>query len=120
MTETRSLGARGEALAAEYLIEQGYRVVARNHRSRLGELDLIAEDGPETVFVEVKSRLGGEETSPEEAVGPAKVARVVRLAEAYLADAERLDCMWRIDAIAVLLDPAGRLIRLDHIRNAVY
>lgn len=120
MTGRKQLGDRGEALAADYLTGQGYRVLARNHRTSLGELDLVAQDGAELVFVEVKTRVGRADTAPEESVGPAKVTRLARLAEAYLADRRREDAMWRIDVVAVLLDRDGRLVRLDHLRNAVY
>jgi putative endonuclease len=120
VTARKELGARGETLAAEYLAGQGYRVLSRNYRSALGELDLVAQDGPELVFVEVKTRIGGQHIAPEESVSPSKAARLARLAEAYLSDRKRHDAMWRIDVIAVLLDGTGRLVRLDHLRNAVY
>jgi putative endonuclease len=120
VSDRKLLGTRGETLAAEYLARQGYRVLARNHRTSLGELDVVAQDGPEMVFVEVKTRVGRFEVAPEESVSPAKVARLTRLAEAYLADRRREDAMWRIDVVAVLLDSNGRLVRLDHLRNAVY
>lgn len=120
MTDRQQLGSRGEGLAAAYLARQGYRVLARNHRGSLGELDLVVQDGPETVFVEVKTRVGRSDTAPEESVSPSKVARLARLAEAYLADQHREEAMWRIDVVAVLLDRDGRLVRLDHLRNAVY
>ena len=120
MPDRKQLGDRGEQMAADYLARQGYRVLTRNHRGPLGELDLVAQDGPETVFVEVKTRVGRSDVAPEESVSPSKVARLTRLAEAYLADRRREEAMWRIDVIAVLLDAEGRLVRLDHLRNAVY
>jgi putative endonuclease len=116
----KELGIKGEDLAASYLARQGYRVIARNHRTPLGELDLIAADGPETVFVEVKTRVGGRESTPEEAVNGRKVERLARLAEAYLIASGRQDAMWRIDVVAVVVDGVGQLRRLDHLRNAVY
>ena len=120
MTDRKQLGARGEVLAAEYLTGLGYRVLGRNHRTPLGELDLVVQDGPEVVFVEVKTRVGGQQVAPEASVGASKAARLARLAEAYLADRGREDAMWRIDVVAVLLDRAGDVVRLDHLRNAIY
>jgi putative endonuclease len=120
MLDSKALGARGEELAARHLTDQGYRLLARNHRTRLGELDIVAEDGPEVVFVEVKTRLGSPDQVPEESVSVAKVRRLARLAEAYLAATERQERMWRIDVVAVILDRSGALRRLDHLRNAVY
>ena len=120
MLDSKALGVRGEELAVQHLVHQGYRLLARNHRTRLGELDIVAEDGPEVVIVEVKTRVGGLDRVPEESVGPAKVRRLERLAEAYLAATGRQERMWRIDVVAVVLDRAGVLRRLDHLRNAVY
>ena len=80
MLSRKELGLRGESLAADYLAGQGYRLLARNHRTPLGELDLIARDGPELVFVEVKTRIGGEQTAPEESVNWSKAERLARLA----------------------------------------
>lgn len=120
MLTRKELGLLGENLAAEYLAGQGYRVLRRNYRNSLGELDLILQDGAETVFVEVKTRVGGLGARPEESVSPAKVGRLARLAESYLVAARHEDAMWRIDVVAVVLDPAGRLRRLEHLRNAVY
>jgi putative endonuclease len=120
MLDSKALGVRGEELAVQHLVHQGYRLLARNYRTRHGELDVIAEDGLEVVFVEVKTRVGGLDQVPEESVGAAKVRRLERLAEAYLGATGRQEQMWRIDVVAVVLDRAGALRRLDHLRNAVY
>jgi putative endonuclease len=116
----KELAQLGEDLAARHLTRHGFRILARNFRIPRGELDLIAQDGPELVFIEVKSRIGGAESRPEEAVNARKVVRLARLAEAYLAKSGREDAMWRIDVVAVVLDSSGRLVRLEHLRNAVY
>jgi putative endonuclease len=116
----KQLGGRGEELAARYLQRLGYRLLARNYRTVLGELDLIAQDGPEVVFVEVKTRMGADQSHPEESVNPAKVERLARLAESYLAAKRREETLWRIDVVAVVVDRNGELRRLDHLRNAVY
>jgi len=101
------LGARGEELAAAALVARGYLIVDRNWRCSLGELDIVAVDGAETVFVEVKTRSGAGFGHPFEAVTPVKLARLRRLAaawcEAHPGDHDRI----RIDAIAVLLPPRG-------------
>src|SRR5512144_1403746 len=97
MAERQALGARGEEIAARHLATGGYRVIERNHRTSLGELDIIAEDGAEIVFVEVKTRVGGLSQVPEESVNAAKVRRLTRLAETYLATTGRSERMWRID-----------------------
>lgn len=120
MLGNRDLGRLGEALAAAHLGRQGYRVLARNARTALGELDLVCEDGPEVVFVEVKCRRAGGSSSPEDSVGRVKLARLARLAEEYLVRSGRESAMWRIDLVAIELDRQGGLVRLEHHRNAGY
>jgi putative endonuclease len=62
----RTKGVEGEALAAAFLEQQGYRVLERNFRFERGEVDLVAKEGDELVFVEVKTRYGGKFGTPEE------------------------------------------------------
>jgi putative endonuclease len=118
VTWNRALGRRGEDLAADRLQRQGYRVLARNLRTPLGELDLVCEDGPEVVFVEVKARRVGGRGAPEEAVGRLKLQRLARLAEAYLVSTGREAAMWRIDVVAIELGRDGTVVRFEHYRNA--
>ena len=114
----RTLGRLGEDLAAEHLERLGYAIVARNHRTRHGELDLVACDGRTLVFCEVKTRRG--RGDPWDGLHPAKQAQVRRMARAYLAgEAERPRVPGlRFDAIGVVIDPRGRLVRLDHLEGA--
>jgi putative endonuclease len=114
----KSLGRWGEGLAAELLQGKGYEIVARNWRCAHGEIDIIAREGEELIFVEVKTRRGTVMGSPEEGLTPRKAGRVVELAQAYLAEAD-LDADWRVDLIAVELDAQGKLIRCEHIPNAI-
>jgi putative endonuclease len=113
------LGRLGERLAAEHLERLGYRVLARRHRTRWGELDLVAAGEDTIVFCEVKTRRKGSGT-PWDALGDAKRAQVRRMASAWLAEtAERP--YWaelRFDAIGVVVDARGRLVRLDHLEGA--
>ena len=112
------LGRRGEHAAAEHLERLGWRVVARNHRTRFGELDLVALDGRTLVFVEVKTRRG--RGQPWDALGPQKQAQVRRMARAFLAEVEdrpRTSAI-RFDAIGVVFDLADRLVALDHLEAA--
>ncbi|HLH65448.1 MAG TPA: YraN family protein [Solirubrobacteraceae bacterium] len=114
------LGAAGESLAVEHLVRLGYRIVERNFRTRLGELDIVALDGRTLAFCEVKTRRrGGRTGGALEAVTAAKRARVRRMAAAWLA--QRSDRPYapsiRFDAIAVTVDGAGRLVALEHLRG---
>jgi putative endonuclease len=112
------LGRLGERLAAEHLERLGYAIVARNHRTRYGEIDLIACDGRTLVFCEVKTRRG--RGQPWDALHPAKQAQVRRMARAYLSDATdrpRVSLL-RFDAVGIVIDARGRLTRLEHLEDA--
>jgi putative endonuclease len=116
----RMLGRRGECCALEHLRRRGYALVARNHRTRHGEIDLIVCDRRALVFVEVKTRRHGRRTgTPLEAIPPTKQAQVRRMARAWLAatpDRPRVPEL-RFDAIGVTLDGAGRLLSLEHLEG---
>ncbi len=114
----RGLGAMGEELAARRLSAAGYEIVTRNWRCRAGELDLVARQGECLVLVEVRTRRGKALGPPEESITPAKQARLITLAEAYV-QAVDWPGDWRIDVVAVELDLGGRLLRVDHYENAV-
>ncbi|NWG00465.1 MAG: YraN family protein [Thermoanaerobaculaceae bacterium] len=112
----RSRTARwGERLAELWLRAKGYRIVARNWRCALGELDLVCADGQVLVFVEVKTRRSMEAGRPEEAVTGAKQRRLVRLAQAYLGERKVLPPC-RFDIVAV--DWSRWLPRLRHLKAA--
>lgn len=117
----RSLGAFGEAAALAHLQRRGAAIIERNWRCRHGEIDLVALLGGQLLFVEVRTRRrGGAGPAPEESLGPAKIARLGRLAYAYLEAAGRdPEAPWRIDLIAVEVDAAGRVARLEQIEGAV-
>ncbi|HET8978627.1 MAG TPA: YraN family protein [Solirubrobacteraceae bacterium] len=114
-------GRSGEDLAAEHLRRLGYEIVERNYRTRWGELDIVARAGGTIAFCEVKTRrAGGRAGGPLDAVGPAKQARVRRMAASWLTqrrDRPYADVI-RFDAIGVTLDAAGRLLSLEHLEGA--
>jgi putative endonuclease len=98
----------------------GYDVVTRNHRTRFGELDLVAFDGTTLVFCEVKTRRAGPGSSPWDALGEGKQGQVRRMAAAWLAetvDRPRAPEL-RFDAIGVTVDARGALVALDHLEGA--
>jgi putative endonuclease len=115
----RPLGALSEDRASHFLRGLGYEILERNARTRWGELDIVARDGSELVFVEVKARRAGSLTAPVESVTPQKVRRLVRLAEAYLAARDQSDRAWRIDVVALVVRSDGYVQELTHIPNAV-
>ena len=112
------LGRLGEDLAATHLERLGYTLLARNHRTRHGELDVVAVDGDALVFVEVKTRRGA--GSPWDALHDGKRLQVREMARAYLGDVRdrpRTRTV-RFDAIGVTIDRHGRLASLDHLQGA--
>jgi putative endonuclease len=113
------LGRTGEDLAAQHLERRGFRIVARNHRTRYGELDVIAHDGRVLVFAEVKTRRAGSGT-PWDTLDERKCRQVRRMAAAWLAEApdRPRSAELRFDAIGVVIDARGRLVRLDHLEAA--
>ena len=118
-TPRQHLGRLGERLAAEHFSRLGFDVLAQNHHTRWGELDLVLSDGRTLVFCEVKTRrLGSGE--PFENLHTAKQGQVRKMSAAWLA--EVTDRPWhdelRFDAVGVLVDSRGELVRLDHIEGA--
>jgi putative endonuclease len=123
--QRRRHGELGERIAEEHLEHRGYSIVARNFRTRYGELDLIAADDRSLVFCEVKTRIAGSRGGPDgplDAIGPRKRDRLRRMATQWLADtpgsARPSRAELRFDAIGVMLTPAGRLLALEHVENA--
>ncbi|HEU4703056.1 MAG TPA: YraN family protein [Conexibacter sp.] len=113
------LGRAGEQLAAEHLERRGFAILARNHRTRWGELDLIAADAQRIVFCEVKTRRAGA-SGPFDGLRASQCRRLRRMAAAWLQ--ERHDRPHvpelRFDAIGVTIDARGRLVALEHLEGA--
>lgn len=105
MNARATLGVLGEDLACEALLRRGFRILARRHRTRYGEIDIIALDGDTTVFVEVKARRGSSFGEAVESIPGWKRRRIGAMALDYLAWIGRLDQPCRFDVVAV--DGAG-------------
>ena len=95
------LGQQGEALACQYLSRHGYRVIVKNYRTKLGEIDIIAEEKGTLVFVEVKTRRGHQCGHPFEAVTPTKCRQISKVALQYLAETGREGQAARFDVVAI-------------------
>ena len=114
------LGRAGERLALEHLERLGYRLVARNPRTRFGEIDLIVDSPRSLVFVEVKTRRSERPGAAWDSLDERKRRHVRRLAAAFLSEAAGRPRrpQVRFDAIGVTIDGRGRLVCLDHVENA--
>lgn len=118
MTEERlSLGRWGEEEAAKYLRRLGMKIVERNFRTPVGEIDVIARQGGTLVFIEVKTRRSALFGAPQEAVGRAKQRQIVRTAQWYLGSGRGKGLQPRFDVIAVRQGKDGAA-ELEHIQNA--
>lgn len=118
MSDGVQLGKQGESWAAAYLEGQGYVILERNYSLRLGEIDIIARDGDELVFVEVKSRRSVRFGVPEEAVTRRKQRRISRVALAYLSDNGLLDVNARFDVVSIVAPGDGAAPRITQHKNA--
>mgnify|MGYP003958302393 FL=1 len=118
MTKQRQqTGAAGEQIACDFLQELGYRIVERNHRTRLGELDIIAEYEEFLVFCEVKTRKGRGGPHPSLSVTTKKIAKLRQLGEFYLSLMHLTHMQPRFDVIAIQLVD-GKPPNIDHFINA--
>ena len=102
------LGPRGESLAARFLEGIGYRILARNYRAPGGEVDVVAADGDDIVFVEVKTFTGSEFGEPAERVESGKQRRLGRAALFYLQERRLEGASFRFDVVAICMDAEPR------------
>ncbi len=118
MTEARlTLGAWGEDRAAEYLCQQGLKIIERNFRTPVGEIDIIARNRKFLVFVEVKTRRSTAFGTPQEAVGARKQRQIIRTAHWYLQNNKNLRLQPRFDVIAILCQ-SNAAVEVTHIQDA--
>jgi len=110
-------GRLGEDLAAQFLEGKGYRIIERNYRYDRGEVDIVAQDGTELVFVEVKLRETEEFGSPEEAVTPFKEEQLKKVAEGYLFEHALEDQSCRFDVVAITY--VGGKPRIRILQNVI-
>jgi putative endonuclease len=114
----KSFGALGEQYAAQYLKKQRYKILVKNYNNKLGEIDLIARDGDEIVFVEVKARSADPLLSGQYAVNRQKQFHILRTASLYLQESGT-KLQPRFDVIEVEIDRAsGKLVKLGHYKAA--
>lgn len=112
----RELGQQGEEIAARHLQKKGYRIIARNFRTRYGELDIICLKNGILVFVEVKTRRSEIFGAAEEALTPKKIEHIRKVALQYLADNQSKHKEIRFDVITILM--INNEPRLNHIEAA--
>ncbi len=97
----RLFGDASEQLAEQYLVARGYKILDRQFLTRGGEIDLVAEQGGEIVFIEVKARKSDEFGYPEAAVTKTKLRKIAQTAELYLRLKGLTEAAYRVDVIAI-------------------
>jgi putative endonuclease len=115
-TNRKQLGAAGEELAVAALRNRGYNILATNYTAALGEIDIIARHRGFLVFIEVKTRKSLRFGAPQEAVSPAKQARLQRLADYYVKQKRLQAPRMRFDVVAIIL--GGDAPQVEIIENA--
>lgn len=115
-TDRQKLGQTSEQAAAAYLRERGLRIVVQNYRCRYGEMDLVARDEDQLVFVEVRSSRDGHFANPKESVGSRKKRTLSMVALNYLKERGLLDRRSRFDVIIVIGE--GDCTEIEWLKNA--
>ena len=114
--QNRNKGIAGEREVTKYLKSQGYTIVARNYRTKYGEIDIIALDGEYLVFVEVKSRLSNQYGNPVESVDTTKQKRIIKSAKAFWYFGAYREYQPRFDVVEVFYHNGQ--IKINAIENA--
>lgn len=113
----KTVGAVGEAAAATYLIENGYRILERNFRTRIGEIDIIAEKNDILTFIEVKTKTGTKTGMPYEQVTHTKLRHLRRIIEVYLIMKKAHSRKCALDVISIVLDNHEQVKELKHYQS---
>ena len=118
-TPRAKLGTFGEELASRFLQDHGYQIVTTNYRCAYGEVDIVALEGEELVFVEVRTRRDGIFGTPEESLSGRKLQRLLATCQNYVQQRGAKDAPWRVDLVSVYLDGgrSRRLQRINHLRH---
>ncbi len=112
----KRLGNEGETLATEFLRKQGFTIIAKNYKTRIGEIDIIAKDGDTIVFVEVKTRSDDSFAAPYESVNTVKRQKMKNVALLFL-QKQKQEMPSRFDIISITFLKGGHPA-IHHIRDA--
>ena len=117
MYKKHVIGKFGEDEAAKYLEQQGYKILDRNFNCKRGEIDIVALDKKEIVFIEIKSRTNREYGLPAEAVTKKKIEHILKTAEYYLFVRNLQKEPARIDVIEIFIQ--NNKIKINHLKQVV-
>lgn len=118
MTQTNlQLGRLGESIASDLLLTRSYIIVAKNYRSKVGEIDIIAKKDHTYAFVEVKCRIGARMGMPYEAVTRNKIHRIMQTARLYVLQNNLKDYKLSVHVISILLNPDRTVQKVKHFED---
>lgn len=117
MSSLQSVGKKGEKMALDFLRRTGYSIHETNYRTRLGEIDIIAEKKGIIVFIEVKTRIGDKKGKPYEAITSHKIRHLQKAIQFYINKKKSKMGAMRIDVISIELNPDESIRNLKHFEN---
>ena len=117
MARHNELGKKGEQLAVDFLLKNGYDIMERNYRFDKAEVDIIAQQKDTLAIIEVKTRSTADFGNPQDFVKPKQIQRLVKAVDEYV-NANDLDVEVRFDIIAIVKERKGFII--EHLENAFY
>jgi len=121
MTVNKKRGDFGEAAVCDYIAKQGYKILARNYRKRVGEIDIIAIDKSEIVFIEVKTRKFGSMTDGGDSVNFTKQQKIIKTAKAFLKENPQYyntNARFDVAQVTITTDEVPQLLELEYYKDA--
>ncbi|OGH38735.1 MAG: YraN family protein [Candidatus Levybacteria bacterium RIFCSPLOWO2_01_FULL_36_10] len=118
MNNKQLIGKKGESLAVKYLENLGYKIIKKNFRCKMGEIDIIAQDRDFLIFVEVKTRSNLLWGNPAESIGTKKLSSIIKTLQFYLLINNKSDKSVRVDAIEIYT--SNNESKINHIKNITF
>lgn len=116
-SQKQEVGQRGEQITEDYLRSKGYVILAKNYRTRFGEIDLVAKDKETLVFIEVKTRRTSLFGKPEESITRKKIRHLLTAIAIFLARTVSYRTTWRFDVITITFSSSNHAPLLTHLRD---
>jgi len=114
----KKIGNEGEKLAEKYLKRKGYKIIQKNYRCKLGEIDIIAEQNKVIVFVEVRTKQSEKLGLPQYSINTAKKGQISKAALWYIKEKKIVNQTCRFDVIAITYPSNSQEPHIEHIENA--
>ena len=119
ITSRMRLGDSGERMARRHLVSRGYAILEKNYRCRYGEVDIVAQQGAELVFTEVRTRRGEQFGTAQESITSTKAKHLIAASQHYLERHSLMDMDWRIDLVSINWPRGSAAPGIEHLEYAV-